>query len=106
MDQDEEVANSKLRALPVFVPMGKPFQDLFGPGRSTQGELIRKKEIRSVLIGDARGRRIIETASWFEYLERQRRREAAGEIGRSSPNPRARRQRRGAFPTPAPTAAA
>jgi hypothetical protein len=79
-------------ALPVFVPLGKPFQVLFGICRSTQAELIRKGELRSVLVGEIRGRRVIETGSWFEYVERQRQRERAGEIGMASPNPRARQR--------------
>jgi hypothetical protein len=78
--------------LPPYVPFGKPFQRLFGPCRSTQGQLIQNREIRSVLVGEKRGRRMIETASYLEYLERQQRREAAGEIGGRSPNPRARKR--------------
>src|SRR5215470_8143098 len=79
--------------IPLFVPLGKPFQDLFGPCRSTQSELIREGEIKSVLIGSRRGRRLIETQSWFQYVERQRQREAAGEIGVGSPNPRVRNRK-------------
>lgn len=79
------------RFLPVFVPLGRPFQELFGIGRSTQADLIRKRELRSVLVGEVRGRRMIETQSWFEYVERQKQREARGEIGVASPNPRVRK---------------
>ena len=82
----------ELAPLPHFVPFGEPFQQLFGPCRSTQAQLIQKREIRSVLVGEKRGRRMIDTASYLEYLERQRQREAAGEIGIASPNPRARQR--------------
>jgi hypothetical protein len=88
-------------SLPYFVPFGKPFQDLFGPCRSTQAQLIQNGEIRSVLVGEKRGRRMIDTASYIEYLERQRRREAAGEIGGRSPNPRAARRAPGDTPVAA-----
>lgn len=87
------------RVLPVFVPLGKPFQELFGIARSTQAELIRKRELRSVLVGDVRGRRMIEVQSWLEYVERQQRREAAGQIGVNSPNPHARQRQAAAAPT-------
>src|SRR5438067_1733639 len=76
----------------AFVPVGDDFQEVFGPGRTTQSELIRDGEVRSVLVGGKRGRRFIETKSWFEYVQRQRQREAAGEIGMASPNPRARKR--------------
>ena len=69
-----------LSPLPPYVPFGDPFKRLFGPCRSTQAQLIQKREIRSVLVGETRGRRMIDTASYLEYLERQRQREAAGEI--------------------------
>jgi hypothetical protein len=75
---------------PQAVPVGKPFEDRFGPVRSTQYELINKGEVESFLIGDKRGRRYIITDSWFDYVERQRHKEAAGEIRVASPNPRAR----------------
>lgn len=89
----DEADRAVSRALPIFVPLGKPFQELFGIGRSTQAELIRKRELRSVLVGEVRGRRMIEVRSWLEYVERQRQREAAGEIGVNSPNPFARQHR-------------
>ena len=89
--------------LPPFVPMGEPFQRLFGTCRSTQAQLIQNREIRSVLVGETRGRRMIDTASYLEYLERQRQREAAGEIGGRSPNPRARKRQPAAAPAPART---
>src|SRR5262249_28880972 len=79
------------RPLPVFVPLGKPCQELFGISRSTQAELIRKRELRSVLVGEVRGRRMIEVQSMLEYLERQRQREAAGQVGIASPNPYTRK---------------
>ena len=91
--QGTEGAGRYASRLPHSVPMGRPFQELFGPCRSTQSELIRKGELRSVLVGDVRGRRMIETQSWLEYVERQRQREAAGEIGMASPNPRARNEK-------------
>jgi hypothetical protein len=87
-----ESHSQELVPLPPFVPFGEPFQRLFGPCRSTQADLIKKGKIRSVLVGEKRGRRMIETASYLEYLERQRQREAAGEIGMASPNRRARRR--------------
>ena len=77
--------------LPYSVPTGEPFQILFGPVRSTQMDLIAKGELESFLSGAGpRGRRMILTASWLAYVERQRQREANGEIGVRSPNPRAR----------------
>ena len=81
------------RPLPIFVPLGKPFQELFGIGRSTQAELIRRRELRSVLVGEVRGRRMIEVQSMLEYVERQRQREAEGKIGVSSPNPHVRQHK-------------
>jgi hypothetical protein len=88
--------------LPYTVPSGKPFQDLFGPCRSTQMDLIDKGELESFLSGAGpRGRRMIVTASWVAYVERQRQREANGEIGTRSPNPRARAHG-AAVPAPAP----
>jgi hypothetical protein len=76
--------------LPYSVPFGIPFQKMFGPSRSTQHGLIRRKEIESALVGERRGRRVIIVASYLAYLERQRGKEADGEIGSPSPNPRAR----------------
>src|SRR5215203_4841967 len=75
---------------PHAVPIGKPFEERFGPGRSTQCELIREGELSSFLVGDKRGRRYIITQSWLDYVARQRSKEVAGEIGGPSPNPRAR----------------
>jgi len=91
--------------LPYTVPSGKPFQDLFGPCRSTQMDLIDKGELDSFLSGAGpRGRRMIVTASWVAYVKRQRQREANGEIGMRSPNPRARAHEAAApaAPPPAP----
>jgi hypothetical protein len=76
--------------LPHAVPVGKPFEAIFGVCRSSQYELIDRGEIESRLIGGVRGRRLIITQSWLDYLERQRLKEAAGEIGAASPNPRSR----------------
>jgi hypothetical protein len=72
--------------LPHTVPFGAPFQKLFGPCRTTQHELIRRGEIQSALVGDLRGRRVIFTQSYLDYLARQQAKEAAGEIGSRSPN--------------------
>jgi hypothetical protein len=44
----------KYSAQSVYIPMGGPFQEVFGPGRSTQSDLIRDSEIRSVLVGQTR----------------------------------------------------
>jgi hypothetical protein len=84
---------------PLFVALGQPFRELFGIARSTQAELIRKGELRSVLVGETRGRRLIEVRSWYEYIDRQRRREAVGIIGVNSPNPNARERQTAAAPT-------
>ena len=84
-------ATAAAALLPYTVPSGKPFQDLFGPCRSTQMDLIDKGELESFLSGAGpRGRRMILTTSWLAYVERHRQREANGEIGMRSPNPRAR----------------
>lgn len=85
-------------ALPHSVPVGDPFQRMFGIGRTTQWQLIELGEVESVLIGapgrararPGRGRRVIIVASYLAYMERQKQREAAGEIKIASPNPRAR----------------
>lgn len=78
----------------ITIPFGAPFQEVTGVPRSTQHELIKRNEIASALVGSGpRGRRVIIVSSWLQYLERQRQRESAGEIGMLSPNPRARRQR-------------
>jgi hypothetical protein len=77
---------------PHAVAVGKPFEKQFGPARGTQYGLIEKGEVSSFLVGDKRGRRYIVVQSWLDYIERQRRKEAAGEIGVTSPNPRARRR--------------
>lgn len=79
-------------SLPYSVPIGDPFQALFGVCRSEQCLLIAKDEVDSVLVGEPRGRRHIIVASYLAYLERQREREAAGTIGRPSPNPRGRKR--------------
>src|SRR5437763_6629351 len=94
-------------ALPYAVPIGGPFQELFGPGATVQRQLIQEGEVESVLVGSgksARGRRVIIVSSYLAYLERQKQREAAGEIGWQSPNPRARkRPSAAAAPAPART---
>jgi hypothetical protein len=77
----------------ITIPFGAPFREATGVARSTQHELIKRGEIASVLVGGPRGRRVIIVSSWLHYLERQRQREFAGEIGMVSPNPRARKQR-------------
>jgi hypothetical protein len=97
---DETVANSrpakfKEAPLPYAVPVGDPFQELFGTGGTVQRQLIQNGEVESVLVGagkSARGRRMIIVSSYLAYLERQKQREAAGEIGWQSPNPRARKR--------------
>jgi hypothetical protein len=94
------VQRVKYSAQSAYIPMGDPFQEVFGPGRSLQSDLIRDGEIRSVLVGGKRGRRMIETASYREYVERQKQREAAGEIGMASPNPRARKRQPAAASPP------
>ena len=95
-----ESHDPELDPLPHYIPLGEPFQRRFGPSRSTQAELAKDGEIRTILVGGKRGRRMIETASYLEYLDRQRQREAAGEIGMASPNPRARTQKTAAVPHP------
>src|SRR4051795_3962535 len=76
--------------LPHAIPVGKPFEERCGIPRSTQYLLINKGEIESVLIGGTRGRRLILTQSWLDYIARQRKREASGEIGGTTPPPRGR----------------
>jgi hypothetical protein len=75
--------------LPHSVPLGPPFQQLFGPSPSTQRLLVANGELESFLVGKTRGRRHIIVSSWFTYVERQQQREKAGTIGMGSPNPRA-----------------
>lgn len=85
---NERIPNAtKVADLPHSVPLGEPFKKLFGPCRSTQHELIRRGEIKSALIGDRRGRRVIFTQSYLDYLSRQQAKEIAGEIGSRGPNP-------------------
>ena len=86
----EPIAGATVVELPYSVPVGAPFQKLFGPSRTTQHELIQQGEIESALVGDRRGRRVILTQSYLDYLKRQQQTEAAGDIGTPSPNPRAR----------------
>ena len=71
------------RLLPVFVPMGLPFQQMFGPSKTTQHHLIAKREITShlVSVGSGRGRRMIDVQSYLQYVERQRQRELTGKLG-------------------------
>ena len=88
----ETAESGAASGLPFSVPVGEPFQKLFGPARSTQMELIARGEVESYLVGEARGRRHIITRSYLDYVDRQRRREAVGEIGVKSPNPRARKR--------------
>ena len=78
-----------LAALPHTIPVGAPFQQQFGPGKTLQRDLLQRGEIESALVGDGRGRRVIFTQSYLNYLRRQQEKEAAGEIGAPSPNPRA-----------------
>ena len=94
----EPIAGATVVELPYSIPVGAPFQKLFGPSRTTQHELIQRGEIESALVGDRRGRRVIFTQSYLDYLKRQQQKEAAGDIGTSSPNPRARE--RSATPQP------
>ena len=94
----EPIAGATVVELPYSIPVGARFQKLFGPGRTTQHELIQQGEIESALVGDRRGRRVIFTQSYLDYLKRQQQKEAAGDIGAPSPNPRARR--RSATPQP------
>jgi len=89
-DQLAALAATVASYLPCSVPVGEPFQRLFGPCRSTQMELIARREIESYLVGEMRGRRHIITRSYLAYIQRQRDKEAAGLIGMASPNPRAR----------------
>jgi hypothetical protein len=94
----EPIGGATVVELPYSIPVGAPFQKLFGPSRSTQHELIQQGEIESALVGDRRGRRVILTQSYLDYLRRQQQKEAAGDIGTPSPNPRARE--RSATPQP------
>ena len=94
----EPIAGATVVELPYSIPVGAPFQKLFGPSRTTQHELIQQGEIESALVGDRRGRRVIFTQSYLDYLKRQQQKEAAGDIGTPSPNPRARE--RSATPQP------
>ena len=94
----EPTAGVTVVELPYSIPVGALFQKLFGPSRTTQHELIQRGEIQSALVGDRRGRRVILTQSYLDYLKRQQQKEAAGDIGAPSPNPRARK--RSATPQP------
>jgi hypothetical protein len=94
----ERIGGATVVELPYSIPVGAPFQKLFGPSRTTQHELIQQGEIESALVGDRRGRRVILTQSYLDYLKRQQQKEAAGDIGTPSPNPRARE--RSATPRP------
>jgi hypothetical protein len=77
----------------VTVAVGDQAREKLGISRATQYELIAAGEIESRLAGPGpRGRRLILVDSWLRYLERQGEREAAGEIGMASPNPRARKR--------------
>ncbi len=80
----EPIAGTTVVELPYSVPVGAPFQKLFGPSRTTQHELIQQGEIESALVGDRRGRRVIFTQSYLDYLKRQQQKEAAGDIGTPS----------------------
>ena len=60
--------------VPVSIPIGKPFERFAGPSRSTQYALDKAGEIRTFLVGN---RRYVIVQSWFDYVERQRRKEAA-----------------------------
>lgn len=98
---NSRAAKFKDTPLPYAVPVGDPFQNLFGPGATVQRQLIQEGEVDSVLVGagrSARGRRVIIVSSYLAYLERQKQREAAGEIGWKSPNPRARQREAAAAP--------
>ena len=79
-------------ALPYSVPLGREFERQFGVGEPMQRRLIRDGEVESFLLGAPRGRRHIITRSYLAYVERQQRREAAGELGLPSPNPKAKRR--------------
>jgi len=117
VDPQDEVGTAALRSalelgggigqrLPFAVPMGREFQGWFGIGRSTQGELVKRGEVKSYLAGDKRGRRIIIVQSYIDYVARQQQRERDGEIGIASPNPRARKQRELTMPPARDTATA
>jgi hypothetical protein len=86
----ELLAGTAVVELPHTIPVGTPFKKQFGIARSTQHELIQRREVESALVGNRRGRRVIFTQSYLDYLRRQQEKEAAGEIGAPSPNPRAR----------------
>jgi hypothetical protein len=99
---DEPTAIFTIMEVPPAVPFGRRFQKFFNVGKTKQNELIRNGEIDSVLIANegGRGRRQILTGSYLAYLRRQQQKEAAGEIGRPSPNPRARQRAAGDAPAP------
>ena len=88
----EPASKSAVTELPHSVPLGTPFQRLFGPCRTTQHELIRRGEIKSALVGDRRGRRVILVQSYLDYLNRQQAKEAAGKIGSRRHRPTQRHQ--------------
>jgi hypothetical protein len=60
-------------AVPYSLPVGRPFERFGGPSRSTQYHLIKAGEIDSFLVG---ARRYILISSWFDYVARQRAKEA------------------------------
>jgi hypothetical protein len=59
---------------PYSLPVGKRFEAFGGPSRSTQYALIAAGEIDSFLVG---ARRYIVISSWFDFVARQRQKDAA-----------------------------
>src|ERR1700693_374384 len=93
-----ELAGLPGGGLPHTVPIGEPFQQLFGIGGTPQRQLDAAGETEPVLLTvpgrdragtkSGRGRRVIIVASYLAYLDRQRQREAAGEVRPPSTKPR------------------
>ena len=79
-------------SFPYSTPIGREFERQFGVGEPMQRRLIKDGEVESFLLGAPRGRRHIITRSYLAYVERQQRREAAGQVGKPSPNPKAKRR--------------
>src|SRR4051812_31893615 len=79
----------------ITIPVGIPFQQKTGIGRSRQFELIAKGDLESVMVGR---RRLIIVSSYHAYLDRLRQRERGEGKRLPSPNPRARQRQDQAEP--------
>jgi len=74
-------------SFPYSLAIGPDFERHFGVKPPMQRRLIQDGKVESFLLGEPRGRRHILVHSYLRYVEQQRHREAAGELGLGSPNP-------------------